>query len=66
MTPDTPTKIKNDGQSWIYSTQTYNPTTRKDLTPIFELVADIKTQPSFGQKSYYGRKRHLKLIKADL
>jgi len=60
-----PTPIKKLHHEYdIYAPTDYHPRGRRDLTPIFELVAEM-CQPQFKQKSYRGKKRIL-LIKADL
>lgn len=63
--PATPTKKKLSHDYWVDCPTEYFPYGRRDLSPIFELVAEM-SKPTFVQKSYYGRKRHSLLIKAEL
>jgi len=60
--PQTPTRKLTNYE--VFAPTEYFPRARKDLTPIFELVQEM-SQPTLGQKSYYG-KRRTNVIKADI
>lgn len=66
----TPCPKRLSHYDFTYIDDEYDPSGRRDLTPIFELVIDESVcpptpppTPKKGQKSYFGKKR---LIKADI
>lgn len=62
--PTTPCPKRLHHYDFMYSLDTYVPRSRRDLSPIFELVAEFDI-PELKQKAYYGKLRN-RLPKADI